>query len=480
MSPRAVSLLEVVDPVTWDTVRQVVDLDAHVVSWRSDRVCEVRDTLRAELPKLEARGLTPLVRRPRRPGPGGVVHLSDVALPAASRALLHRAQRHAVGGRVLDRHAFDPEHESDLVRPLLGAAWLFRDSVEPHWFVLHPQLPPPPPLAFDADEAILPRPDDLAPPKPGPLSLLHDTASLAAAVSAVSPKRTLAGSLGKADEKRLATHLGITGAVESTDRWGRAFRALEALQVVATDPITRELHLDLGLEVLLEGAVPDAIDALLMRLVEADLRPLLELVRTALRQAGDDALDEVVFCELVREQQRTVSFWPWLRDGERCYPGDPDRPFDDEGFERVEQRMILVLLSKLDRLGVVTRAPGVFAPTADGSAWAGREGAAAPPVWVTGDLEVVVPPGAVSPWERFQLERLGRCLGRDAVDRYRLERGALATWLETHELDEALGWLKRRAPALPAGVQDTLRSWARSATRLVWWDGILEEDPEVR
>ncbi len=475
MTARVVTLLEVADPATWATVRQAVDLDAHVVSWRSERVCEVRPSLRSELPKLAARGLGPLVKSPRRAVAPSERSLPPAELPSASRALLHRAQRHAVHGRFLDRHALDPEHEAAWLRPLLGAGWVQADPADGHWYTLHPALPPPPALPFDAGDALLPTPDDLPPAKPGPHALLHDAASLAAAISAVAPRRTVAGPLGKADEKKLAAHLGITGPVEAAERWGRALRALDALGVVSTDPITREVHLDLGLEVVLEGEAADAVQALLERLIEPDLRPLLELVRSTLLQAGDEAVDDVIFADLVREQQRTVLFWPWVRSGARVYPGDEDRPFDDDGFEAVEQRMIGVLLARLERLGVLVRAPGVFAATADGRVWARAPRAAAPPVWVTGDLEVVVPPDAVSPWERFQLERLGRCLARDAVDRYRLERRALEAWLQTHELDDALGWLRRRAPGLPRGVEDTLRSWARSASRVVWWDGVVEE-----
>jgi hypothetical protein len=475
VTARVVSVLEVAEASLWSAVRAAVDLDAHVVAWRSDLRCEVAPSFRAVLPALAARGLGPLVKSARRPAPSASRGLPPAELPRASLALLHRAQRHAVHGRFLDRHALDPEQEVAGLRPLLGAGWVIPDPADPRWYALHPALPPPPPLVFDAADALLPPPDDLAPPRPGPHALLHDAASLAAAIAAVPVRRSVSGPLLKADEKRLAAHLGIEGPVETAERWGRAFRALDALQVVSTDPITREVHLDLQLEVVLEGDAADAVQALLERLVEADLRPLLELVRAALHQAGEQAVDDVIFSDLVREQQRTVLFWPWSRDGERVYPGDEGRAFDDEGFDEVEARMIGVLLARLERLGVITRAPGVFAATPDGRVWARAPRSAAPPVWVTSDLEVVVPPDAVSPWERFQLERLGRCLGRDAVDRYRLERRPLEAWLRTHDLDEALGWLRRRAPGLPRSVEDTLRGWARAASRVVLWEGIVEE-----
>lgn len=475
MTARVVTLLEVADPALWTAVRAAIDLDAHVVAWRSERTCEVRPSIRSVLPTLAARGLAPLVTSARRAVAPSARALPPAELPRASLALLHRAQRHAVHGRFLDRHAFDPEHEVAALRPLLGAGWVTPDPVDPHWYGLHAALPAPPPLPFDAADALLPAPDDLPAPGPGPHALLHDAASLAAAIAAVPVRRSVAGPLLKADEKKLAAHLGVGGAVETSERWGRAFRALEALAVVSTDPLTRELHLDLGLEVVLEGDAADAVQALLERLIEADVRPLLELVREALRQAGEDAVDDVILADLVREQHRTVLFWPWVRGGERVYPGDEEQAFDDEGFEAVEARMLGALLARLERLGVIVRAPGVFAATPDGRVWARVPRGAAPPVWVTSDLEVVVPPDAVSPWERFQLERLGRCLARDAVDRYRLERRPLEAWLQTHELEEALGWLRRRAPGLPRGVEDTLRAWARAASRVVLREGIVEQ-----
>ena len=92
------------------------------------------------------------------------------------------------------------------------------------------------------------------------------------------------------------------------------------------------------------------------------------------------------------------------------------------------------------------------------------------------DLELVVPPDALTPWERFQIERLGRCLSRDVVDRYRLERAGLEAWLATHDLDEAIDLLRRRSPAVPASVEDALRAWAAGALRVVLVRGVLLEE----
>ena len=94
-------------------------------------------------------------------------------------------------------------------------------------------------------------------------------------------------------------------------------------------------------------------------------------------------------------------------------------------------------------------------------------------MWVTSDLEVWVPPASITPWERYQIERLGRCLARDVVDRYRLEKDDLVAWLATHELADAVALLERRAPALPGVVRDTLEAWNRSATRIVLTVGLV-------
>ena len=152
------------------------------------------------------------------------------------------------------------------------------------------------------------------------------------------------------------------------------------------------------------------------------------------------------------------------------------RPLDDEGFEAVEMPMIRVVLSRAERFGLIRRAPGVFAATADGQLWASCTSTPRPPVWISSDLEIVVPPLAISPWERFQIERLGRCIHRDVVDRYRLEREGLVAWLASHDLEEALALLRRRCPAVPSGVVDTLDAWARSSTRVVLTRGVLLDD----
>ena len=58
-------------------------------------------------------------------------------------------------------------------------------------------------------------------------------------------------------------------------------------------------------------------------------------------------------------------------------------------------------------------------------------------------------------------------------DRYRLERAGVEGWLTTHHIDDALALLRRRSPAVPPTVEETLRGWARSAERVVLVRGVL-------
>ena len=326
--------------------------------------------------------------------------------------------------------------------------------------------------------------DDLSKVNASPLALLHDMAALAAALQRLTLKRTVAGGIPRADGKRLGSQLGDPGLARDGDllqheRWARAMRALDALGAVATDPLTREIYLDLGLESAIAGSARDAMDRLVHRLVDRDLHGVVPAIRAALKAAGTGAVDEMIFLDLIREQHRDLLFPVWRRAEGPLYPsaaGEDARPYDEDGWERIEVPLIRSVLKRLEHLGAIRRAPGLFAATEDGRIWAGAIDPPPSPMWARSDLELMVPPDAVTPWERFQIERLGRCLARDVVNRYKLEREALARWLATHELDEALDLLRRRCPGVPPVVEETLRQWARSATRIVLTVGIVLDD----
>lgn len=484
---RAVSVLDVAEPAVW------AELEAVVGAHLGEALSPLR---RVVLPSFEKQGLATLgrlgvpvlvrgARRSREEEEASRAELAAVVdrLSWRAKPVLYAAQRHASQGVAIGLHAWDPLSDAGSVRELLGAGLMEEMPELEQRYRLHPDLPPPPPVVYAFSEAAMPETADLPSPRPGPIALLHDAAALAAAIDAETPRRTLSGSVARADSrklgKRLASKAVTEHGIEADDRWSRAMRALDALGAVSTDPVTRETHLDLGLEALLAGSAEDAMDRLLHRLVDPDLHAAVPAVREALRQAGDGAVDTLIWLEHVRDQDRGVLFPPWRRDGQEFYPfheGETPRPYDDDGFEAIEAPLLRRLLGTLERMGVVRLAPGIFAGTPDGRRWARAEAPPPPPVWVSSDLEIVVPPDAITPFERFQLERLGRCLSREVADRYRLERAGLERWLAIHELDEALALLRRRALALPPAVVETLTTWAAHVTRIVLVRGVLLEE----
>lgn len=487
MSPphlRAVSVLEVSEPAVWAEVQAVVG--EHLGESLSPlRRIVLPSFERGGLQTLQRQGVSVLVRgarRSRQEAEAARAELADVVARLSWRAkpVLFSAQRHAHLGVAIGLHAWDPESDAGSVRELLGAGLMEALPELESRYRLHPDLPPPPPLTYAFEEAVMAETEDLPAARPGPVALLHDAAALAAAIEHAAPRRTLSGALARADSRKVGTRLASSAVsergLEADDRWSRALRALDALGAVSTDAVTRELHLDLGLDELLAGSAEDAVDRLIHRLIDPDLHAAVPAVRAALREAGDGAVDTTIWLDLLREQDRRVLFPPWRRDGVEIYPqheGEVARPYDEAGWEEIETRQLKRLLSMLERMGVIRVAPGVFAGTPEGRRWARAEAPPPPPVWVSSDLEIIVPPDAITPWERFQLERLSRCLGREVADRYKLEREGLTRWLVSHDLDEALSLLQRRALALPPGVVETLRTWAAHATRVVLVRGVI-------
>ena len=486
---RAISVLTVSEPAVWRELAALASVEEQLGEVLGPLQREALPGFERELlPKLREGGLEVLVRYARRDAAAIEAAREDLAqriadLPDPARAILHTAQRHALDHEVLGSQAWDPPNDAELVRAMFTAGLvqpLDGDAIAGR-YRLHPDLPPPPPIAYDFAEAVMAPTEDLSPPGAGAVALLHDVAALAAAVAHVEPRCTMAGHITRADGRRIGRRLGVAalakdGKLDAHERWARALRALEALGVVGTDPITRQISLDLGLERTLAGSAQDAVDRLVDRLVDRDLRVGLPAVRAALRQAGDQAVDELIFLDLLRVQHRDIVFPPWTRRGVAIYPlldGERVVPFDDVGWEAIEARMIPRLLRRMERLGLLRRAEGIFAATDDGQRWALGDAQLGSPVWISSDLELVVPPDAVTPWERFQLERLGRCLSRDVVDRYRLEREGLSQWLSTHDMDEALELLARRCPAVPDTVDNTLRAWEAAATRVVLTHGVI-------
>ncbi|MFT4975055.1 MAG: hypothetical protein ACI8S6_000942 [Myxococcota bacterium] len=487
MRYRAVSTLEVSSPERWAQL-MAGGLEA---TWLGEPLSETCRIIADERPLIEHLQQQALVRYARRPAALVAADQQALAdaiagLPVWVRRVLHSAQRHALDDIVVGLHAWDPEEDAASVRALHGAGLLrLRAPEEPVYigrYLLTADLPPPPTVTYDMEEAVMAEEaDDLSEPGPGLIPLLNDMAALAAAILQVQPRRTHAGPLTRVDARRLGRRLGVPalvdgGALSTLPRWSRAMRALEALSAVRVDPLERTLSVDLGLEGILAGETPEAVDRLVHRFVDREQHVLLPAVRAALAQAGPGCIDTIVFCDLLQEQHRGVMFPSWQRAGQETYPylpGEPPLAYDDDGFDRIEARAIGRLLKRLDRLGLVRRAEGVFAATDDGRLWSGATAVRAQPLWIGSDLELIVPPEAVTPWERFQLERLSRCRARDVVNRYALDREGLSAWLVGHDLDEAIDLLRRRSPGVPPVVIETLRGWAEAAMQIVITRGVL-------
>ncbi len=482
-------MLEVAEPSLWAELAAAVSLESHLAEVLDERRRVVRPSFeRALLPTLGDRVLVRYARRDAAQAEAEAKHLADevARLRFDVRRVLFSAQRHALDEVVVGRQAWDPIEDAPAVRALHGAGLLVAVGDEGYEgrYRLHPDLPPPPDVPYDFAEAAMDAVDDLPEAGPGPVVLLHDIAALAAALLEEPVKVTHAGSLSLTDGRRLGRRLASaglarSGRLEEDDRWGRALRALKALGAVSVEPLSRELHLDLGLEATLAGETEDATDRLVHRLLERDLHVVVPAVRAALRAAGAGAVDEVIFLDLLRAQHRDVLFpWCW-RGGQKVY-GDGERPYDDDAFDKIEAGMVRAALNRMVRMGLIRRGGGVFAASDDGRRWAGARSGPHPAMWVAGDLEVIVPPDALTPWERFQVERLSRCLQRDTVDRYKLERDSLRSWLRTHDVDEAVALLRRRCPAVPGGAVEMLRTWASSALRVVLTRGVILDDGQAK
>jgi len=488
---RVVSVLSVAEPTILAELDAVVPLADHLGERLGpSRVIALPSFEEVALPALREAGVAVLERFARRSARvqarvEAARAVEIAALPSRVRAVLHAAQRHALDGVVRGLHAWDPLHDQAEVRALFAAGLLALADADEEPLVgayrLAPDLPEPPPIPYDLREAAMAETDDLPPSRPGPVRLLHDVAGLAAVLFRRPASRTHAGTLSQSDARRIGKELGAddlaaSGRIEEHPRWGLALRALEALGGAAFDPMTREVFVDVGLDRTLRGSTADAVDRLVHRLVDRDLHAVVPAVRAALRQAVDGAVDEMIFLEELSAQHREILFPRWSRSEGEVYPhlpGERVRAYDERGWERVEAPMVGAVLRRLERLGLIRRAPGVFAGTEEGRAWALAEERPTPPIWVSSDLEVIVPPESLTPSERYDLERVCVGLGRDVVDRYRIDRAALLGWLATGGVDEVIELLERRSPGVPAGVRDTLLSWARAAERVVLTRGVL-------
>lgn len=240
------SVLSVADPATWVEIERAFPLAGHVVAELGPTARQVAPSFdRDGVPALARAGLDVSIRYKRRTAAEAAAARSELergiaGLSRPARRLLHVIGRHAIDGWVNPWSAWDPEGDRAAVRELLGAGMIERRSDERYG--VNPDLPPPPPVPYDFSDAVMDPTDDLSEPRPGPIALLHDLASLAAAIESIEPKRTLAGGITAVDRRRIGEHLGAAGlaSLEQDPRWGRALRGLEGLGVVSMDPADRK------------------------------------------------------------------------------------------------------------------------------------------------------------------------------------------------------------------------------------------------
>jgi hypothetical protein len=283
-------------------------------------------------------------------------------------------------------------------------------------YLIDPDLPPPPPVAYDLADAVMEETHDLPPASAGSRSSCCTTwPRWRRRWSTPGARATHAGTIAQGDARRIGGAAGerraaASGRIEDDERWGRALRgAARAARGVASIRCRGRCTSTWAWRPRSPGRPRTRPTASSTACSTRDLHVVVPAVRAALRAAGEGAVDEVVFLELLREQHRDVLLPAWLRGGHKVYPmleGEPPRPYDDVGFDAVEAGMVRAALAKMVRMGVLRRAPGVFAGTPDGRRWAGVRAGAHPPIFVTGDLELIVPPDALTVWERFQIERL--------------------------------------------------------------------------
>lgn len=381
----------------------------------------------------------------------------------AARALLWRCQRRARQGKVSALRTWDPHLETPAVQELVAAGLLLppEEEEDPGSFRLAPALPPPPPVPYALDEALMPPPEDLGPPGPSLSGLLEDIAVLAAAWTLTPPRLTVDGTLDVATCKRIGRRLLDEGLAargrvgESQPRWSRALRVMTALGAVRFADITRLAEPTPALRALLDQPLTERLDQVARRLVDVDEHPLLPAVRAALAQADTLAVDEVILRDLLAEQHRDILYSPWGAPGRHTYPrvpGEALRLYDRDAFDELEGAALDRTLTALEAAGLLRRAPGVFAATPDGRRWAGLPEPARPALWVGGDLELVVPSGALEPWERYLIELASHPVSRDVVDRLRVSRRDLERARGHIPPEELLALLERRS-AHPLSAQ---------------------------
>ena len=293
-----------------------------------------------------------------------------------------------------------------------------------------------------------------APPSFPPAEVKWDAVVVAAALEQAPAALTQDGSIRRDVERRLYGGLG-----NDDHRWSLALRYARAAGLVR--PGNGQLHgypeahprplADVS--ALLHGGVPAAAAALVLRLATEAWTPASWLI------------------ELLKSTGRETFYSP-VANG---YPARNEY-FDDDGFAHVELPAVLLALDVLHRAGAIDAVRDHEAVVAFRRPTARPRGQGGFMLTPDGDILCHVAELRLEDYRR--LARLAPFLDGDALRRHRLSREGITAELAAGHRDTLDYLAEHSRTGVPANLQDQVREWQRSATRLSIVTGVdvVEEE----
>ncbi len=293
-----------------------------------------------------------------------------------------------------------------------------------------------------------------SPPSFPPAEVKWDAVVVAAALETMPAALTQDGSIRRDVERRLYSQLG-----DDDHRWSLALRFARAAGLVR--PGNGKLHgypeahprplADVS--VLLQGGVPTAAATLVLRLTTDAWTPVSWLI-ALLKGTGREA------------------FYSPVADG---YPARSEY-FNDDGFDRVELPAVRLALDVLHRAGAIDTVRDHEAVVAFRRPTVRPRGQGGFMLTPDGDVLCHVAELRLEDYRR--LARLAPFVEGDALRRHRLSREGISAELAAGHRDTLDYLAEHSRTGVPANLQDQVREWQRSATRLSILTGvdIVEEE----
>ena len=293
-----------------------------------------------------------------------------------------------------------------------------------------------------------------SPPSFPPAEVKWDAVVVAAALETMPAALTQDGSIRRDVERRLYSQLG-----DDDHRWSLALRFARAAGLVR--PGNGKLHgypeahprplADVS--VLLQGGVPTAAATLVLRLTTDAWTPVSWLI-ALLKGTGREA------------------FYSPVADG---YPARSEY-FNDDGFDRVELPAVRLALDVLHRAGAIDAVRDHEAVVAFRRPTVRPRGQGGFMLTPDGDVLCHVAELRLEDYRR--LARLAPFVEGDALRRHRLSREGISAELAAGHRDTLDYLAEHSRTGVPANLQDQVREWQRSATRLSILTGvdIVEEE----